>query len=285
MSNRWDNENEFYHSGEKLRERRGIFEHNIWKTIALVSIALMVVLISLVAFLTVKVLTISSPIPAITQQNSKSAQPTPIITPTQVLSMPSPTAIPPTPSPTPVPALPCIVNVGTWTGGSSDWKTLNGMLLNDGSRGMGTGQTGPTIVAPCQLNGTTNYAVETKIQVVSTSNQPGSCFGITVRGDSTGNGWQGYQGDVDIDCSSDSGSARILGAQFPNDFSLNHTPFNPGNAWHTYRVEVRGTSIKFIIDNTLSFSVNDNKYLTGEQVGLWSYATELNVSSFKVVSL
>lgn len=200
----------------------------------------------------------------------------------------TPSPIPsPISTPTSVPALPCIVNVGNWTGGSSDWKTLNGMLLNDGTRFMGTGQTGPTIVAPCQLEGTADYAVEARIQVVSTASyQGGTCFGITVRGVSNTNGWQGYQADVDIDgCSSEGGDARILGSQFPNDFSLARTPFHPGNSWHIYRVEVKGNDIKFLIDGSLVVEVNDNKYLSGGQVGLWSYGVQLNVSSFKVIAL
>jgi hypothetical protein len=193
----------------------------------------------------------------------------------------------PSPTPTQAPSLPCLVNLGTWTGGTSDWKSLNGMLLNDGTRYMGTGQNGPTIVAPCQLQGTSDYAVEAKMQVVSTASfQGGTCFGITVRGSSTTDSWQGYQGDIDIDgCSSEGGHARILGKQFPNDFSLARAPFSPGTAWHIYRVEVKGNSIQFIIDGLPLVAVNDNQYLTGGQVGLWSYGVQLNVSSFKIIAL
>src|SRR5205085_3481644 len=71
--------------------------------------------------------------------------------------------------------LPCIVDISTWTGGSPDWVVHNGILYNDGSSGSNNG---PTIIAPCQP-GTTNYAVQAKIQV---TNQSGGCFGLVLRG-------------------------------------------------------------------------------------------------------
>jgi hypothetical protein len=31
--------------------------------------------------------------------------------------------------------------------------------------------------------------------------------------------------------------------------------------------------------------VNDNQYLSGGQVGIWSYGVQLNISSFKIIAL
>lgn len=45
-----------------------------------------------------------------------------------------------------------------------------GMVLNDGTNGNATSNNGPTLVAPCQIGTATNYAVESKIQVISTQN-------------------------------------------------------------------------------------------------------------------
>ncbi len=184
------------------------------------------------------------------------------------------------PTPTPTPSLPCTVNVGTWTGGSSDWKTLNGMLLNDGTRTMMQGQLGPTIVAPCFIERTADYAVEARIQVVRAGLY--SCFGITARGNPTADSWQGYQAIID----GSQGNAKILDAQFANAYSsLAHIPFDPANDWHIYKFEVKGNTMIIVIDGSPLVEVNDNKYLSGGQVGLWSYGVQLNVSSFNVTAL
>lgn len=191
--------------------------------------------------------------------------------------IPSPTSPPPTP--TPIAVLPCIVNVGTWTGGSPDWKTLNGILLDDGTnRWSGNG---PTIVAPCQLGNATNYAVETKIQVTEKVNF--SCFGITVRGSSTSNGWQGYMAGVG-QCNNWP-NAYITGPGYPGDAAGVNGPFDPGGLSHTYRVEVKGNVIKFLIDGSPLLTLTDNRYLTGSQVGLWDDAMQLQVTSFVVTAL
>src|SRR5205085_9071109 len=86
------------------------------------------------------------------------------------------------PTQPPAPTLPCIVNLSTWTNGSADWKPLNGTLLNDGTNDSASSSS-PSIVAPCQLGNTTNYAVETIIQVKNVDKD--SCIGINVNNNTT----------------------------------------------------------------------------------------------------
>ena len=188
----------------------------------------------------------------------------------------------PSPTPTPTSALPCIVNVGTWTNGSPDWKTLNNALLNDGTNdNVGNG---PSITAPCQLGHTTNYAVETSIQVTTVGRDP--CFGMSVRGNPTSGRWQGYKVGVGSCACCDSFSGGVF-IGIP-DYPASYTPlatFNPDTKVHTYRVEARDNTIKFFIDGAFIFNVTDNNYLTGSEVGLWCENVQLEVTSFKVVSL
>src|SRR5207249_690241 len=104
----------------------------------------------------------------------------------------------------------------------------------------------------------------------------GPCFdACTVRGTSTSDGWHGYKG---VACN---GEVRIQA----NDDTLTKTPFDPGTAWHVYRLEVKGTRLRFYVDRGLLLETNDNRYLTGGQVGLESNGTQLEVSSFKVITV
>jgi len=150
----------------------------------------------------------------------------------------------------------------------------NGILFNDGSSGSNNG---PTIIAPCQP-GTTNYAVEAKIQV---TNQSSNCFGIVFRGSSTPNGWQGYHAGI---CGLNTAYISAYG----DSNALTQAPFTPGTAAHTYRAEVKDNTLKFFIDGNLVDTTTDTRLLTtetGEGVGLYSQNVQLQVSSFQVTAL
>jgi hypothetical protein len=172
--------------------------------------------------------------------------------------------------------------VGTWTGGSSDWKVLNGVLLNDGTNETNSGS--PTIVAPCQLGNTSNYAVETTIQVLNSGYL--TCFGISVRGTTvaTDTGWQGYIAGIG-DCGAVSGAFLGGPTIYNGQTGSEQANFNPGTIKHTYRVEANGNTIKLYIDGASWLTLTDNRFLNGSQVGLWCQGEQLQVTSFKVVAL
>ena len=199
-------------------------------------------------------------------------------TPTSTISPQQGTTVTTIPTSPPTAILPCNVDVGTWTGGSPDWKTLNGVLLNDGTRGSDGAPGGPTIVAPCQLGNATNYAVETKIQVTSRDFYY-KCFGIAVRGSSASNGWQGYQAGTECQ---GYGTLHLGGVWYDGGVA---GPFDPGQNLHTYRVEVNGNVITFLVDGSPLLTLTDNRYLTGSQVGLFEYGLQLQVASFVVTAL
>ncbi len=121
-----------------------------------------------------------------------------------------------------------------------------------------------------------NYAVETQIQVVSSVGA--SCFGITTRGSSAGR----YTAGVGS-CFNVLDTAYLAGPGYSNDSNKSNVSFDPSKGTHTYRVEVSGNVMKFLIDGTPTLSLTDNRYLTGTQVGLWSKNVQLQVTSFKVL--
>jgi hypothetical protein len=175
-----------------------------------------------------------------------------------------------------------------WAGwsGSADWKVLNGVLLNDGSHDANT--IAPTITAPYQVEGTSDYAVEAKISIQRQNRKlfvP--AFGITVRGATNSGSWQGYWALI----SAAGGDVSQPAAYIQNNNTnfqvsvLAQAPFDPGIGVHTYRVEVKGNDIKLLIDGSLKVETKDNEFLTGGQVGLGSWDEQLTVSSFSITAL
>lgn len=70
-----------------------------------------------------------------------------------------------------------------------------------------------------------------------------------------------------------------------NSTVLAATAFQPGNAIHRYRIEVRGNELRMLIDGAIALTATDNTYLTGNRVGLWSDQAQINVLSFEVTPL
>jgi hypothetical protein len=166
--------------------------------------------------------------------------------------------------------------------GSLDWGHLDGMLTNDGSN-----TSNSWIPAPYQVQGTNDYTVEVKLQVVkSRPCDGGACygFGIGVRNSSKG----GYSSAVFSGCCGCCPTnAQILAftQSSGSTDSLVQQAFDPGTDWHTYRVEVQGNTIRFLVDGRPLLTTQDNRFLTGSTVGLSSIGWQLTVSSFKVIAL
>jgi hypothetical protein len=123
------------------------------------------------------------------------------------------------------------------------------------------------------------------------------CFNIDMRGIPVTRdnqpAWMGHQ--VGINCGS-SRTAQISMSQgdlFPQldpqaDYSLAHVPFDPGTAYHTYRIEVQGTdqnTIKLFIDGRLMISTTDGITELSGDVALGCYHMRVNVSSIRVIQL
>jgi len=193
------------------------------------------------------------------------AQQQPVATPTVVDSS-TPTQ-PPVTNPLP------ILYKADWSNGlngwngASDWSVANGMLVDNGS--------GPhfwrlSITAPFNPK-TPNYAIESQIQVVSV----GGCssFGLVARA-VDGSGEQMGVNFCECNC-----------AGLWDRDDVPHYDFNPGTNWHTYRLEIINTSIKFLIDGVTVVSADDNRFITPGSVGLWCDTMAINVRSFIVYAL
>ncbi len=192
-----------------------------------------------------------------------------------------PTTVAPTATPISKPAPNTVLCQAdpSWSG-SSDWKIFNGMLVNDGTSNQ---QSGPTILAPCDLGDVTDYAVEANIQVVYWPHCCDFNFAMVVRAVSSGGSWQGYSVGDQLQ---DSGSVSNVAAS-PGDFSttLASAPFDPGSDYHTYRVEVKGNRIRLLIDGGTKLDVTNNTSLSAGQVGFWSSGVQLDINSFKIIAL
>ena len=155
--------------------------------------------------------------------------------------------------------------------GTPDWKYLEtGQLINDG-----TGSGSANITAPYTLK-TADYAIEAQIRLAIRS----GCwqYGLEARLTPDSNGY--FAGVI---CSGTSylGGGHITAA--PR--IVLSRPLTVDTQWHTYRMELRGNHIRFLIDNALALEATDNRYLSSGQVGLWSDGAQINVRSFKILAL
>src|SRR5215218_3417339 len=67
--------------------------------------------------------------------------------------------------------------------------------------------------------------------------------------------------------------------------TLDVRPFRPRTDWHLYRVEVRGNTLRVLIDGAFALSATDNTHLSRRKVGLWSNRSQISVRSFDVTAL
>ena len=218
----------------------------------------------------------SSPTPSATDTPVPTATPMPTATATA-------TAVP---TATPIPRPGTILYQTDWSkgfdgwGASKDWKTYNGMLVNDGTHSedyCAREAIQPSLVPPYQPS-TPDYSVEVQVQMVRGDGNCSNSFGIDARA-VAGDRWTGYTGSV-----GPPGDGGAYISDFNND--LAHTGFDPGTAWHTYRFEVHGTNMKLFVDNGLILATSDAKYLTTPgQIGLWDMGIYLYLRSCVVKQL
>jgi hypothetical protein len=136
------------------------------------------------------------------------------------------------------------------------------MLVNDG-----TGY-GSLILAPFQP-ATPDYAAEAEIQGLAEFGN----FGVAARAVDDASGYRGGFFDS-------SASAAITGPGMP----FQGRQFRHGRTWHTYRLEVKGNTVKLLIDGGLFLERSDNRFLTAGRAGLWQgRGAQFNVRSFKVI--
>lgn len=152
---------------------------------------------------------------------------------------------------------------------TSGWSTLNGILINDG-----TGSAARWLPAPYRPS-VSDYAVEAEMRIDHGCNSNGVVAHAVGSNNYAAGAWCG------------GGVAQIW--EWSNN-AQNYNPlgtkgFAPGNGWHKYRLEVKGNSLRLLIDGVLMLDVIDDAILTPGLVGLWSEQEQLEVRSFTVYSL
>jgi len=180
-----------------------------------------------------------------------------------------------TPTPSPAPAPGTILYQADWSSGLNGWpgafgwKVLNGMLLNDGSNNDSLNW----IAAPYEPGAfdIADYAVEAEIQLIGL---PCGSFGIVVR--------EGYWAGFHTCTGGNYAAAKITPK---SGQAIAERDYPASQSWHTYHVEVKGNTLRLLIDGVVILEALDNRYLSGGTVGLWSDSAQVNVRSFKVIAL
>ncbi len=218
--------------------------------------------------------------------------------PAPATSAPAASTPPPsqTPRPTPVstptrPTLPYHADWSAGTGGwtvSSDWKAAGGMLVADGSSY--SVQVGA--VAPLDMTAVPDYAVDVDLQLVSRADDGNfsqrDSFGVVVRSIGGGGGYGAgscIAGGL-FACTSSPASqpeySAVVWSTRDTSPVIAHAQFQPGSGWHHYRVVVRATTITLSVDGQVSLTANDNRFLQGGRVGLWSMGCQVDAKNFAV---
>lgn len=198
--------------------------------------------------------------------------------------------------------------MGGWVG-SEDWTTVNGMLVNNGGRDSQQ----ISITAPISLDAVRDYVVEADIQLVKYSDEGSTSalnsFGLIVRSGDNNSGY-GVGHCVSVrgltfvpeECAPNQPEVGAANSS-PGDVApppafvtliqtaddqdrevIKVAPFRPRDSWHHYRAEVKGNTIRLLIDGTEILTATDNRYLTGGRIGLWSKHCQINIKSFRITA-
>ncbi len=223
---------------------------------------------------------------------------------TQTGPTPTPAATTPATATTPTPAS-SILYHADWSTGKAGWSAPslrqsdaawsinNGELMSDGRTVSDPNPNGfSTIQAPYHPgdHGIQDYAVEAEILVKSEiPNKPENSFGLGVRRyfDASQNQDQGYGWRVVDNTQNNKYIALYLQpATIPPGGS---TTFNPGNGWHTYRIEVRGSDIMVFVDSKTNpnpvLHITDGSFTQGGSVEIWEEFDQIIVRSFTIFQL
>lgn len=165
--------------------------------------------------------------------------------------------------------------------GSADWGHHNGMLTDTGSQRVGS-----WIPAPYQVRGTRDYALEVEARVVQpvSTLRYGVAFGFAVRHTDRGN----YGGRISyVGCCPGAPTATLYAyVNATGGYAdLGWYRFNPGNRWHSYRVEVRGNRLRFLADGVPIVTARDVHFPYGRIAGLWSDGVKITVRRVTIIAL
>ncbi|MBW3632480.1 MAG: hypothetical protein KY456_05560 [Chloroflexi bacterium] len=169
---------------------------------------------------------------------------------------------------------------------SGSWTASETALVNAGSSAVAepwlalTSVSNPAfaVEAEIRVNGLLDSVCDQSFGLVGGSPDAGAMFG----------------GGLLFPCEGDGARARLTDVAvwedgYNADPVLAEEPFNPGEDWHTYRFEVRGDQLRFIIDGAGVVSgapeaVADFTSI-GAEAGLWAQGVDLEVRKVSVEPL
>jgi outer membrane biosynthesis protein TonB len=195
----------------------------------------------------------TEPVPAVTPAETP---PTPAdATATPQPATPTPQPVAPTPTTLPLPATatpipePQVAFSADMTTGIDEWQQPEGTWQVMGDT-IETTDPGPaTIFAPHQPAAGNEYVIEAQMQAIDAAGI-GSVIGFAI---DTGEG-----------------ERRVAAAPITD------------TEWHTYRLEVRGEQIAFIVDGNLVSEVATSEFVSPDAVGIFSAGTRVRVRSLEI---
>lgn len=154
--------------------------------------------------------------------------------------------------------------------GDKSWKHSGGMLVNDGT-------SHSTIILPYHIP-VSNYAVEAEVQVVSFNGQgsgfdAGYAFGLRTRMTREQGGYSAVIAENGTEIQRDDGT------------SIGASGYTPDTSFHTYRLEVRSNHIRLLVDEAPIIDEQDNRYLTGDEAGIYDGSVQINVRAIRIIAL
>jgi len=166
------------------------------------------------------------------------------------------------------------------------WTIAENQLVNEGT----TVISEPWAIGPYRPDDD-NYALEAEIRVRGLA--PNVCdqnFGLVAGPEGNGVVWGG---GVIFNCPASEPHARItdvayVGDGYNQDRQIATGAFDPGDAWHTYRLEVRGQELTLLVDGEEVASGTDPTALAparSSQIGIWSQGVRLSVRRLAVYPL
>ena len=169
---------------------------------------------------------------------------------------------------------------------SGSWSASADALTNPGSSATAE----PWLVLSAVPSG--DFAVEAEIRVNGVLESVcDQSFGLVAGSPGAS---QVFGGGLIFPCASETTRARLTDVSvwedgYNADSVLAEEPFDPGDAWHTYRFELRGDELRLLVDGaavvsgTLEAPIDAS---SGDaQAGLWAQGVQLEVRKVSVHSL
>lgn len=172
-----------------------------------------------------------------------------------------------------------------WQSGGGKWTVANSVVTN-------TGNDASSYLAPFKLT-RADYAVQARIRLVAwrhSGYSEDNVFGILFRGGPQGSAdpATGLVGGVArgfLGCDGIFSWAGIATADTDAEVLKETFKFRPEYGWHTYRAEVRGNTMRLLVDGHVRNTVTSKRLATQRAIGLYALAARIQVADFTVIGL